>query len=64
MAKVKVVKVEKARTINLGNSNFVRFGYGVEAELGEGDDYNQTFDRFNQEVEEKVEIEHGKWWND
>ena len=61
--KVRVVKVMKGRTVNLGNSNFVRFEYGVEVDLDEGDNYKEVFDRFDKEVEDKVATEHGNWWN-
>jgi hypothetical protein len=59
--KVKTVKVEKGRTINLGRYNSVTFRYGMEAEPDDDENYQQVFERVEKQVDEWLDREHAKW---
>jgi len=59
--KAKVVKVSKGRTVNIGRYNTVRFDYGIEVELEEGDKAADAARYAEKFVDELVDKEHLKW---
>lgn len=59
--KVKEVRVEKGRTINLGRYNSVTFRYGMVAEPDDDENYQQVFERVEKQVDEWLDREHAKW---
>lgn len=61
MAEIRKVTVHKSRTIYLGNYNSVRFEFGLEAEIEPKDNFKKVQAELNEQVEEWLEEEHGKW---
>jgi len=60
MARISEVVVTKGRTLNLGNYNSARFEFGLTAKLDEGEKYKEVFENLNKEIDDLVDLEHGK----
>jgi len=60
MARITEVVVMKGRTINLGDRNFAKFEFGLTAKLDEGEKYKEVFENLNKEIDDLVDLEHGK----
>lgn len=62
MAEIKKVRYSQDRTINLGNYESVKVGYGMTAELDGDDDPEEVVARIKEQVGELIEDE-TKVWN-
>ena len=55
---IKKITVSQEQCISTGNFESKRVHFGVEAELSEGDNYNNAYDYLKNIVEEKLKAEY------
>lgn len=59
--KIRKVRVDKGHTINMGDFNSVKFNFGAEAELDEGDNLKQSKAKIEAIVDKWNEREFDRW---
>ena len=59
--KIRKVSVNKGHTINMGDFNSVKFNFGAEAELDEGDNLKQSKAKIEAIVDKWNEREFDRW---